>query len=97
MIRVSCSRAWRSAVAEGGHAVPAERILARYPRTLQHLRAAIPMADLALLYDTSGMGRAGVAGPRLVARWRHAQWLWQAAKPPARARSLRPPATEYEN
>ena len=25
-------------VAEGGHDVPPERILARYPRTLQHLQ-----------------------------------------------------------
>lgn len=77
-------------VAEGGHAVPAERILARYPRTLQHLRQAIPMADLALLYDTSGVGRAGVAGPRLVARWRHWQWHWQVARPPSWAKSLQP-------
>lgn len=55
-------------VAEGGHDVPPDRILARYPRTLKHLESAIPLADLALLYDTSGVGRHGVSGPKLVAR-----------------------------
>lgn len=77
-------------VAEGGHPVPTERILARYPRTLTHLRNAIPLAHLALLYDTSGSGRSGVAGPKLVARWHHAQWHWQVARPPAWAKSLQP-------
>ena len=41
-------------VQEGGHAVPGERILARYPRTLSHLARAVRLADLALLYDTGG-------------------------------------------
>lgn len=39
-------------VTEGGHAVPAERILARYPRTLAHLAVAVRLADLAILYDS---------------------------------------------
>lgn len=39
-------------VQEGGHAVPGERILARYPRSLSHLVRAVRLADLALLYDT---------------------------------------------
>jgi predicted ABC-type ATPase len=77
-------------VAEGGHAVPTDRILARYPRTLQHLREAIPLADLALLYDTSGVGRHGVAGPKLVARWSHAQWRWHVTRAPAWAKSVQP-------
>lgn len=54
-------------VREGGHAVPPERILARYPRTLAHLKGAVRLADLALLYDTSG---AAIQPPRLVARCR---------------------------
>lgn len=41
-------------VQEGGHAVPSERILARYPRTLLHLARAVRLADLAMLYDTGG-------------------------------------------
>jgi predicted ABC-type ATPase len=56
-------------VREGGHAVPAERILARYPRTLSHLKEAVRSADLALLYDTSG---AAIQPPRLVAHCRRA-------------------------
>jgi predicted ABC-type ATPase len=41
-------------VQEGGHAVPAERILARYPRTLSNLARAVRLANLAMLYDTGG-------------------------------------------
>lgn len=54
-------------VREGGHSVPPDRLLARYPRTLAHLKDAVRLADLALLYDTSG---AGIQPPRLVARCR---------------------------
>lgn len=39
-------------VTEGGHAVPPERILARYPRTLVNLAVAVRLADLAILYDS---------------------------------------------
>jgi predicted ABC-type ATPase len=39
-------------VREGGHAVPQERILARYPRTLAHLTRAVRLADAAVLYDS---------------------------------------------
>jgi predicted ABC-type ATPase len=39
-------------VHEGGHDVPAERILARYPRTLGNLRQAVRLADAALLHDS---------------------------------------------
>ncbi|MEZ5701928.1 MAG: hypothetical protein R3E42_08145 [Burkholderiaceae bacterium] len=34
-------------------AVPPERVLSRYPRTVRHLAVAIRRADLAMLYDTS--------------------------------------------
>lgn len=54
-------------VREGGHAVPPDRILARYPRTLEHLKGAVRLADLALLYDTSG---TTIQPPRLVAHCR---------------------------
>jgi predicted ABC-type ATPase len=77
-------------VTEGGHDVPADRILARYPRTLEHLRAAIPLADMALLYDTSGAGHQGVSGPKLVARYRSGQRLWQVSRPPRWARDIQP-------
>lgn len=38
-------------VAEGGHAVPAERILQRYPRTMANLKIAVRLADMAFVYD----------------------------------------------
>ncbi|MEI8029927.1 MAG: zeta toxin family protein [Comamonadaceae bacterium] len=38
--------------AEGGHPVPADRILARYPRTLVNVTQAVRLADAAVLYDS---------------------------------------------
>ena len=38
-------------VREGGHNVPASRILERYPRTMTYLAQAVRIADLAFLYD----------------------------------------------
>lgn len=64
-------------VLEGGHSVPPERILARYPRTLANLSKAVPQADLALLYDTSGPRNRVVQPPRLVARCRAGRVLWK--------------------
>lgn len=64
-------------VLEGGHSVPPERILARYPRTLANLSKAVPLADLALLYDTSGPRNRVVQPPRLVARCRAGRVLWK--------------------
>ncbi len=62
---------------EGGHSVPPERILARYPRTLDNLAQAIPMVDMALLYDTSGPRNRVVQQPRLVARCRAGMVRWK--------------------
>ena len=39
-------------VAEGGHPVPAERILTRFPRTLANLTQGVRLADAAVLYDS---------------------------------------------
>jgi predicted ABC-type ATPase len=39
-------------VLEGGHNVSAQRILARYPRTIALLVQAVRLADAALLYDS---------------------------------------------
>jgi predicted ABC-type ATPase len=39
-------------VMEGGHNVPTERILARYPRTLALLTQAVRLADAALVHDS---------------------------------------------
>jgi len=40
-------------VAQGGHDVPADRLLARFPRTLKNLRGAIPIVNEAFLFDNS--------------------------------------------
>ena len=50
-------------VREGGHPVPPERILARYPRTLKNLAQAVRLADVAYLYDATEVTEGG---PRLV-------------------------------
>lgn len=51
-------------VREGGHDVPAERILARYPRTMANLAQAVRAAHAAYLCDARDMVDGG---PRLVA------------------------------
>lgn len=40
-------------VREGGHNVPAQRILDRYPRTMANLKKAVRLADLAFIYDAA--------------------------------------------
>lgn len=58
----------RQRVQEGGHDVPAERILARYPRTIKNLTVAVRQANLAMLYDSgSASGPDGVNRPVRVA------------------------------
>ena len=39
-------------VREGGHNVPAQRILDRYPRTMANLKIAVRLADAAFVYDS---------------------------------------------
>lgn len=51
-------------VREGGHAVPTDRILARYPRTLANLAQAVNIADVSYLYDAQDTDRGG---PQLTA------------------------------
>ena len=40
-------------VREGGHNVPAQRILERYPRTMANLKKAVRLVDLAFIYDAA--------------------------------------------
>ena len=54
-------------VREGGHPVPPERILARYPRTMALLAQAVHRADVAYLYDADEVQNVQAGGPRLVA------------------------------
>jgi len=75
-------------VEQGGHTVPPERILARYPRTLEHLATAVPLADLALLFDTTAARGQDIVPPRLVARLRRGVPTFQAAPLPRWAKAL---------
>lgn len=54
----------RERVQEGGHSVPANKILERYPRTVQNLAQAVKMVELAMLFDATD---TDVGGPHLVA------------------------------
>ncbi len=47
-------------VREGGHNVPTEKVLSRYPRTLANLAKALPLADLAFLYDSQDLKDGGL-------------------------------------
>jgi predicted ABC-type ATPase len=57
----------RQRVSEGGHDVPAQRILDRYPRTLQNLKQAVKLADLSMLFHNPNIGRGKPAVPQRVA------------------------------
>ncbi len=56
-------------VARGGHDVPVDRLLARFPRTLKNLRGAIPIVNEAFLFDNSSPD----APYRFVARYADGQ------------------------
>jgi predicted ABC-type ATPase len=81
-------------VEEGGHPVPPERVLARYPRTVRHLSVAVRRADLALLYDTSQPPDQLFQLPRLVARLRGGELVWQADSLATWARRVLHPMSE---
>ena len=42
-----------SRVSEGGHNVPSDKVIARLPRLLNHVRASIPLVDVLRVYDNS--------------------------------------------
>jgi predicted ABC-type ATPase len=54
-------------VSEGGHDVPTQRILERYPRTLTNLRQAVRRANIAMLYDNPGEVSEAFIAPKRVA------------------------------
>ncbi len=76
-------------VQEGGHDVPGNKILERYPRTVANLRQAVRMADLSMLFDAVDTDDGG---PLLVASvtksgvTRHVQplpaWAGKVLAPP---------------
>ena len=42
-----------SRVSEGGHSVPADKVISRIPRLLDQVRASIPLVDVLQVYDNS--------------------------------------------
>jgi len=44
-------------VMQGGHDVPAEKLAARFPRTMQNLRRAIELLPQVLVFDNSDLAR----------------------------------------
>lgn len=72
-------------VREGGHPVPPERILARYPRTMALLAQAVRLADVAYLYDAID---TDMGGPRLVAVRSGGNTIEPAGVLPAWARAM---------
>lgn len=40
-------------VLQGGHNVPADKIISRIPRTMRYVRDALPLVDMAKFYDNS--------------------------------------------
>jgi predicted ABC-type ATPase len=76
-------------VSQGGHDVPADRLIARYPRTLANLRAALPRLSAVLVYDNDDLRRpfrrvATVIAGRLVDQSPDAPswWLGVTTPPP---------------
>lgn len=59
-----CIERVRLRVKKGGHAVPKDRIIARYSRSLEQLSWFLDQSDQALLFDNSG------ASPQLIGRKR---------------------------
>jgi predicted ABC-type ATPase len=74
-------------VSEGGHDVPAQRILARYPRTLANLQQAVQLADMAMLFHPNMKPGQNVL-PDRVAVCRKGQITRQAAKLPKWAKQV---------
>ncbi len=75
----------RQRVAEGGHNVPAQRILERYPRSMANLKKAVRLADLAFVYD--GV-EAAQGAHLLVAMCQKEQTTLLTSKPPAWATAM---------
>lgn len=72
-------------VQEGGHHVPAERILARYPRTMANLKTAVRLADLAFVYDAADVAQGAHL---LVAMCERAQTTWLVSASPLWVQTL---------
>ncbi len=66
-------------VTQGGHDVPAGKLIARFPRTMANLRTAIRELPLVLVYDNEELRRPF----RRVAVFDHGRAVFMARNPPA--------------
>lgn len=73
-------------VSQGGHDVPPDRLVTRYPRTLANLRAALPALSAVLVYDNDDLQRPY----RLVATVVGGRVGHEAVDPPAWWTMVRP-------
>jgi predicted ABC-type ATPase len=73
-------------VSKGGHDVPADRLVARYPRTLVNLRAAIPVLSQVVVFDNDDVRRPY----QMIAHYSAGQVQWTTDDPPAWWREARP-------
>lgn len=69
----------------GGHDVPDDKIVARFPRTMEKLRVAIAFVDHALVFDNSSADEpyrlvAEFEGGTLVRQQRHPAWFADVGK-----------------
>lgn len=65
-------------VSQGGHGVPAEKLVSRFPRTLANLRAAVARLPSVLVYDNSDLARPY----RQVAEFTHGRQVSMAKPAP---------------
>lgn len=72
-------------VREGGHNVPAQRILERYPRTMANLKQAVRLTDLAFVYDAAEVEQGAHL---LVAMCEKEQTTWLVPERPLWVRAL---------
>lgn len=75
---LSEARVLERVASRGGHDVPRERIYARFPRTLENLERAIPIADRVVLLDNDDDRKPY----RLIARFEHGRASWRARSLP---------------
>lgn len=72
-------------VSQGGHDVPADRLISRFPRVLANLRAALPVLSAVLVYDNDDLRRPY----RSIARVEHGRISDESADLPAWWKSIR--------
>jgi len=66
-------------VSQGGHDVPPDRIISRFPRVLSNLRAALPVLSAVLVYDNDDLRRPY----RRIARVEQGRIVEESSDPPA--------------